>query len=61
MAPIVASIFGITLLDEKVTIGIILCYIVIVSGVFIAQNMDVYLINTIKNNTLLAGNKKIDD
>ena len=61
LAPIVASIFGITLLDEKVTIGIILSYIVIVSGVFIAQNMDVYLINTIKNNTLLAGNNKIDD
>ncbi len=61
LAPIVASIFGITLLDEKITIGIILSYIVIASGIFIAQNMDVFLMNVIKKNTLLAKSNKIDD
>ena len=47
IAPIIASILGIVLLTEQITFGTILSYLIIISGVFIAQDMDKHIYNLV--------------
>ena len=47
IAPIIASILGIVLLTEQITFGIILSYLIIISGVFISQDMDKHIYNLV--------------
>ena len=47
IAPIIASILGIVLLTEQITFGTILSYLIIISGVFIAQDMDKHIYKSV--------------